>query len=153
MLKAIPLMKEEFVEKLVCQVFDEIKTKENEAKIEKLASLIALGCQQVARSVCFVHYWAFNSLWLTFNCDSKEPKQKKSIKRLLEQAELEKLENKKLIEDLNKKNFEEAEKAKRDMLLTKQEAENIRKQAQDEAKRIKREAEEEAERAKLEFQK
>lgn len=58
-LRAIPMMKEEFIDKLVSSVFDEQE--------HDLANKIALGCQQVARSVCFVHFWAFNSLWLTFN--------------------------------------------------------------------------------------
>ena len=85
-LRAIPMMKEEFIDKLVSSVFDDQE--------HELANKIALGCQQVARSVCFVHFWAFNSLWLTFNQNpsslKKEPNQATQLKQLLEQAEQEK---------------------------------------------------------------
>ena len=56
-LEAIPLMKEEFIDKIFDSVIPD----------RDFAERLALGCQQIARSVCFVHYWAFNSLWLTYN--------------------------------------------------------------------------------------
>lgn len=83
-LQAIPMMRDEFIETLVRDVFDDQE--------QELALKIALGCQQVARSVCFVHFWAFNSLWLTFNTDKGADK-KPNMKQLLEQAELEKQAN------------------------------------------------------------
>lgn len=53
-LAAIPLMKEEFIEKVNTYLLKDMT----------LTETIALGCQQMARSVCFVHYWAFNALWV-----------------------------------------------------------------------------------------
>ena len=53
-LAAIPLMKEEFIEKVNTYLLKDMT----------LTEKIALGCQQMARSVCFVHYWAFNALWV-----------------------------------------------------------------------------------------
>ena len=78
------MMKEEFIDKLVTCVFDDQE--------HELANKIALGCQQVARSVCFVHFWAFNSLWLTFNQKRRDEKTNQStqLKQLLEKAEQEK---------------------------------------------------------------
>ena len=72
-MSAIPLIKEEFIHKIDQQIL----------KDRDLAETIALGCQQVARSVCFVHYWAFNALWITFNCQ-KSTTGKLTMKQLLE---------------------------------------------------------------------
>ena len=92
-LEAIPMMRDEFIETLVKDVFDDQE--------HELALKIALGCQQVARSVCFVHFWAFNSLWLKFNTDKGADK-KPNMKQLLEQAELEKQANQEKIEQAKK---------------------------------------------------
>ena len=70
---AIPLMREEFMQRINEGYLDDIE----------LAEKIAIGCQQVARSVCFVHYWAFNALWLAFH--SQLDANKPTIKLLQEQ--------------------------------------------------------------------
>ena len=49
----------------------------------ELAEKIAVGCQQAARSICFVHYWSFNALWLGFN-SSKGGSKKLTMKQLME---------------------------------------------------------------------
>ena len=71
---AIPLMREEFIERVNTGLLDDFE----------LAEKIAIGCQQVARSVCFVHYWAFNALWIAFHNEQDAGRQ--TMKQLLEQA-------------------------------------------------------------------
>ena len=71
---AIPLMREEFI----------TRVDQNYLNDRALAEKIAIGCQQVAKSVCFVHYWAFHALWLSFN--SQRDKDKLTMKQLLERA-------------------------------------------------------------------
>jgi len=80
-----------------------------------LAEKIALGCQQVARSVCFVHYWAFNSLWVTFNCKSGAGNTKVAMKTLLELAAQDKQKNAAMIADLERQKQEESTRAKKQM--------------------------------------
>ena len=69
-INAIPLMKEEFVEKINDSILNDLD----------LSEKIALGCQQIARSICFVHYWAFNSLWIKFNTNEADGGQKLGMK-------------------------------------------------------------------------
>ena len=53
---AIPIMRDEFVERVNDRFLHD----------KVLSEKIAIGCQQVARSVCFIHYWAFTALWISF---------------------------------------------------------------------------------------
>lgn len=78
-ISAIPLMKEEFTHKVNREIL----------KDQLMAEKIALGCQQVARSVCFVHFWAFNALWVKFNSDQGDGK-RDTMKALLAKVAAEK---------------------------------------------------------------
>ena len=71
---AIPLMREEFIERITTELLED----------RELAEKIAIGCQQVARSVCFIHFWAFNALWIAFH--SEQDENKPTMKQLLERA-------------------------------------------------------------------
>ena len=110
-LSAMPLMKEEFIEK-VNKVLNDLQ----------LSERIALGCQQAGRSINFIHYWAFNALWLKFNNQRDKNGKKMTNKQLLEQAAKEKELQKKKIADLERQKQEDAEKARQEMENAQREA-------------------------------
>ena len=97
----MPLMKEEFVEK-VNKVLNDMQ----------LSERIALGCQQAGRSINFIHYWAFNALWLKFNSQRDKNGKKMTSKQLQEQAAKEKEYHRKKTIDQERIKKEEAEKAR-----------------------------------------
>ena len=67
--QAIPLMREEFIQRIDEELLEN----------RELAEKIAVGCQQVGRSPCFIHFWAFHALWLVFNSE-KANASKKTMK-------------------------------------------------------------------------
>ena len=129
-LDAIPLMKEEFMDK----IFDSVIADRD------FAEKLALGCQQIARSVCFVHYWAFNALWLTFN-SSKNLGQKKKMKELLEQAERDRLANEEKIQALERERLEQEEKTRQQKEADRLQYEKERQLAAEQEKERQAEAE------------
>ena len=82
-------MREEFISKINDRMLND----------RALATKIAIGCQQVAKSVCFIHYWSFNALWLHYNADLDDSK-RPTMKQLMEQASAHNARNAKLIADL-----------------------------------------------------
>ena len=68
-LAAKPLLKADFIERLNSILND-----------RGMSEKIALGCQQAASSACFVHFWAFNALWITLNCRKDDADKKLTMK-------------------------------------------------------------------------
>lgn len=78
-LSAKPLRKLEFIRRV-----------KNILNDQSMAEKVALGCQEAAHSPGFVHFWAFNALWITINCGGGAGGKKLTMKQLLEQADREK---------------------------------------------------------------
>ena len=82
-LAAQPQLKQDFIERLASILNND----------RNLAEKIAIGCQQAAKSASFVHFWAFNALWITFNNRrDAQTGSKLTMKQLLEQAHQEKMQ-------------------------------------------------------------